>query len=226
MGAGVRLPGASSPLRVDARKDGVADGQFAGGDADLVHDQAGQRALHVHDLGLRRRAGQAAGIAVLAAGFGIERGAVQDRGHDVALAGRGDRTGGAEQCEHPGLGGQRLPGQPLGRSVRVEHRPQRGGGGTARLALAGVGAGPLALPAHEGGEAVAVHVDALLGGHLQGQVDGEAVGVVGQEDARTGQAAASVGLRLGDGGVQNDGACRSVERKASSSASAWPTIRS
>ncbi len=201
------LAGAEPPLGVDGGVQRVTRGEFAGGDPDLVGDQARHRALHVQHLGLDGGAGQPAGVAVLAAGLGVERGAVEDHGDDLALAGHRHRALGAEQGQHLGVGLQGVPGAPVGGPVLVQDRAQRGGvHRAAGLAGAGVGAGPLALLAHERGEALAVHLDALLGGHLQGEVDGEAVGVVEEEGLLARERTAALGLDLGDGGVQDGGA--------------------
>ena len=53
----------------------------------------------------------------------------------------------------------------------------------------GVGLGPVALLGHEAAEAVLVDLDALLGGHLEGEVDREAVGVVQRERLLAGERA-------------------------------------
>lgn len=71
---------------------------------------------------------------------------------------------------------------------------------------AGVGLGLVALLLHEAAEAVLVHGEPLLGGHLQGEVDREAPGVVEQERLVAGEDLAAGGLGLGDGGLQDVGA--------------------
>ncbi len=70
----------------------------------------------------------------------------------------------------------------------------------------GVGLGALALLLHQAPEAVLVHGQALLGGHLQGEVDREAPGVVEQEGLVAGQDGGAGGLGLGHGGVEDVGA--------------------
>lgn len=67
----------------------------------------------------------------------------------------------------------------------------------------GVGLGALPLLLHQAPEAVLVHGEALLGGHLQGEVDREAPGVVEQEGLVAGQDGAAGLLGLGDGGVED-----------------------
>ncbi|ETJ03469.1 MAG: hypothetical protein Q605_AUC00836G0001, partial [Actinomyces urogenitalis DORA_12] len=72
----------------------------------------------------------------------------------------------------------------------------------ARLLGAGVSAGPFLLLGHEVAEGELVDLDALLGSHLQGQVDGEAGGVVQLEGHRAGNhrlGPGVLGLLLGGG---------------------------
>ncbi len=207
VGARVGLPGAEAPLLVDGRVYCVAGGELAGGDPHLVDDQARQRALDVKDLGLDGGARQAARVAVLAAGLGVERRAVQDDGDDVSGGGHRNRAGGAEQGQHARLGREGLPGPPVRRAVLVQDGAEgRGVDGAAGLAGSGIRAGPLPLGVHQRGEALPVHLHALLRGHLQGQVDREAVRVVQQERLGAGQRTAALRLHLGDGGVQDGGA--------------------
>ncbi len=80
MGAGVGLARAEPPLPVD-RGEHVGPGQqLTLGDPDPVHDQALDRALHVDHLEHHAVAGDRAGVGVLAAGLGVERGLLQ---HDL-----------------------------------------------------------------------------------------------------------------------------------------------
>ena len=74
----------------------------------------------------------------------------------------------------------------------------------AGLLGAGVSAGALPLLLHEDAESVLIDFHALLGGHLQSQVDGETIGVVEGEGAVAGQygPAGSI-LGLGPRRVQN-----------------------
>src|SRR5690606_18245482 len=78
--------------------------------------------------------------------------------------------------------------------------------GVAGLLGLGVGLGALPLLLHQAAEAVLVHGQPLLGGHLQGEVDGEAPGVVEQEGLVAGQHGGTGGLGLADGGVEDVGA--------------------
>lgn len=75
----------------------------------------------------------------------------------------------------------------------------QGGIGVPGLLGGGVGTGTLALLLHRGAEALLVHRQAHLVRHLQGEVDGEAVGVVQAEGILPGQGAATLLLqRTGD----------------------------
>ncbi len=63
--------------------------------------------------------------------------------------------------------------------------------------------GPVALLFHQRPEALGVHVQALLGGHLDGQVDRETVGVVQLERLVPGQLRAALGLHVLHGHVED-----------------------
>ena len=73
---------------------------------------------------------------------------------------------------------------------------------------------PVALLGHQPAEALLVDREALLGRHLQGQVDREAVGVVERERLAAGQLglAARLGLLRGDVEDRRAGAQRLPER--------------
>lgn len=78
--------------------------------------------------------------------------------------------------------------------------------GVAGLLGAGVGLGALPLLLHQAAEARLVDGEALLGGHLQGQVDREAPRVVEEERLVPGEHCRTGGLGLGDGRVEDVGA--------------------
>src|SRR5699024_4286918 len=80
------------------------------------------------------------------------------------------------------------------------------GGGTAALLGTGIGLGALPLLVHQRGETGLVDLEALFGGHLQGEVDREAVRVVQLERLLTGEHAAATGADLAYGGVEDLGA--------------------
>ncbi len=105
-----------------------------------------------------------------------------------------------DSLSHAGVAGE------LGGAGGVRDLAVGGEVGVAGLLGAGVGLGLVALLLHEAAEAVLVHGEPLLGGHLQGQVDREAPGVVEQERLVPGEDLAASGLGLGDRGLQDVGA--------------------
>ena len=111
VGAGVRLPGAEPPLRVDLGQHLRPLGEFAVGDPDPVHDQLLVDLLHVQHLGRDAVAQDQPGVGVLAAGLGVEGGAVQ---HQLDLVTRLRRV-------DPGP----VPDQTRGRCPRTPVRSSR-----------------------------------------------------------------------------------------------------
>src|SRR5690606_21762548 len=175
--ARVGLARADPPFHVDGGLDLLAGDQLTVQDTDTMDDQALDRALHVEDVELDALAPDPAGVAVLAAGLGVERGAIEHQFDDLAFAGRRDRHTIADDAAYPAVGtqlvvagercGTRLAQLPVGRRL-------------ARAGLLGprVGLGAFTLFGHEPPELRLVDGQALLGGHLQREVDGEAVRVV------------------------------------------------
>ncbi len=137
------------------------------------------------------RAGDAALVGDLAAGLGVERGAVENQldavGAVLAVV-RDDRHPLAvdEDAENPCLGGQFVEAGELGRAG-VDQFAVGGQVGVRLLAGGGVGLGALALLGHQAAEAFFVDAQAGLGGHLEGQLDRETVGVVQRERVGAGQ---------------------------------------
>ena len=94
-----------APLDVDQRLRAGADGHLAGEHLRLVHDQPGDRRLHVADLepGAVVELDDAL-VGELAAALGVERGAVEHQLDLVALArGRHDAAAG-DDAAHRALG--------------------------------------------------------------------------------------------------------------------------
>ena len=207
VGARVRLAGREPPLGVDLGEHAGTGVQGAGDDLDGVRDQPLDRPLHVDDPKLHAVGGDDALVGDLAAALGVEGGAVE---HDLPALARLDLGHGLAVDDQPddgGLARELLVGQEVGGAVGPQVAPHLGVR-VARLLRLGVGLGPLALLAHQVREALAVDLEPLLGGHLQGQVDREAVGVVQLERlvAREGRPAALLGAR--HGGVEDRGAGR------------------
>ena len=189
--ARMRLTGAEPPLPVHGRQHlGPAD-QLPVDDPDPVHDQPPDRPLDVEHLQLDPVARDPAGIGVLAAGLGVERGLVQD---DLDHRARPRRRHGLavhHDAAHLGRGAQLAVAGELGRPERAELAVDLHRLGAGLLGLR-VRLGPVLLLLHQPAEAVGVHPQALLGGHLQGQVDREPVRVVQLE----GPVTAELGLTL------------------------------
>ena len=152
-----------------------------------VHDQALDRSLHVDDLEVRAVGGDDALVGDLAAGLGVERGAVE---HDLDRRWPGSSSGDALAVERPGRATRRLAwsarcsATPVGRARAPAGRCQ-----TSVLAwppfldlASALARSRCSLMSRR--KPVAVDLEALLGGHLQGQVDREAVGVVQLEGLR------------------------------------------
>src|SRR5204863_90822 len=95
-----------------------------------------------------------------------------------------------------------IPGE-VHRAGPVDERGEHRDVGVAALLLERVLLGALALLRHQPPEALLVHRQALLAGHLQREVDGEAIGVVQLERLLTGDAAGAAALDLADGGVKD-----------------------
>ena len=142
--------------------------------------------LDVQDLNYETVAGDEAGVSGLAAGFGIERGFVEDQLDLVAGGGMRHRPAAADDAADlcfalkfavPGEDGLALAQKLL---VGAEV-------GVAALLALGIGLGTLALLQHERAETCFVHLEAGFFGHFQGQVNREAVGVVQGEGVGAGQ---------------------------------------
>ncbi len=192
---------------VDGGVRGGAHRHLADLDGALVHGDARNRLLHVADdddgAGVEL---DPALVGELAAALGVEGGAVEDDLDLVALGG-GGRGDAVDQEAHDGglalVGG--VAGE-LGAAGAVGDLPVGGHVRVAGLLGLGVGLGPVALLLHQSAEAGLVHGQALLGGHLEGEVDREAPGVVEQERLVAGEDRATGGLGLGHGGVEDVGA--------------------
>ena len=185
---------------------GRARDQLALDDPDLVGDQALDRPLYVEHLEFDVGPDDGAGVAVLAAGLGVERGAVEHDRDDVALAGVGRRAVGAEDAADRRLAGQLLVAAELGAADLVEQRPVGRHVDVAALVGGGVGLRLAPLLGHQRPEPGLVDGQALLARHLQGEVDREAVGVVQGERLLAGQRPRA-GLPVArDGPVEDRGA--------------------
>lgn len=132
----------------------------------------------VIDLEAHTACGQHAGIADLSAGFGIERGLVEQDDSLIARFDGIDRAAVLEQCDHRQAGSFKLfVAEEFGRlELRDQVRRQRGATGE----LAGC-TRSLALFFHSGFEAGHVHGESALARDVGREVHGESVGVVQAE---------------------------------------------
>ena len=200
-------PGQRPPtLDVDLGERGRAHRDLAGADLAAVHDEAGQRGLHVADRELAAGHPDRARVGQLAATLGVERGAVQDQVDLGARARRGHRHAVDQQAEDGRLAGDLVITGEGDRAGPLEHLRERGDVGVAGLLLRRVPLGAFPLLGHEPAETVLVDVQALLGRHLQGQVDREAVGVVQLERLGAGQRGGVLAADLLDRRVEDRGA--------------------
>ena len=186
----------------DARRD------LAGEHLRLVHDQPGDRRLHVADLdpGAVLQLDDAL-VGELAAALGVERGAVEHELDLVALAGGLDDAAGRDDAADRALADDLAVAGELDRAAdRVGDLAV--GARVDVLALLGLRVGLRAVPllGHQPAEALLVDGEPLLGRHLEGQVDREAVGVVQRERPGAGELRAAALLHLGRGQVEDRGA--------------------
>ena len=170
-----------------------ARGDLALAHGAAVHDEPGDRRLHVGDVDDVPVAADPAGVGQLAAALGVERGAVQDHLDGRARARGGHPDPVDDQPDDLRLGHQVGVAEERGAARGVEHGAVGGAVGVAVLVGGGVGLGPAALLGHERAEALLVDGEPGLGGHLERQVDREPVGVVQLERLVAGQLA---GARL------------------------------
>ncbi len=197
--ARVALSGAVAPLRIHRGHHLITLDELTGFHRDLVHEEGFGDLLNIGDLRLRCCVGPVAAngsdVGDLATRFRVERGAVQ---YDFRLgARRGDRHPGAvdKDAQNRGLRIQFVePGEFRGARVHefAVCRQVRVG----MLACGGIGLGTLPLLVHQLTEAVLVHRKPGLGGHFEGELDGESVGVVQGERVATRKRAFSCRFRL------------------------------
>ena len=133
--------------------------------------------LNVVDLQQRLTGHNAAAVCHLAARFGVQRGVVQDDLNLLALVHLVDLFAAADEADHAGVGSKLLKAGEDGGVIVYPVAVERKVGVAVLLGLV-IGLGAAALLAH--GVVKAIHVDLKAGflGHLQGQVDGETVGIV------------------------------------------------
>ena len=193
MRAGVALGCAAAPGRIHRGDDGIALDELTGFDVDPVHRQRLADFLHVGDGRLGRftasGAGDPAGVGDLSAGFGVKRRAVEDDlDPQVGVTGRvvthnRDPLAVDEDAEDSGFRRQFVETGELGRTG-VDQFAECREVGVRVLAGGRIGLGPAPLFGHQFPEAELIDGQSGLGGHLEGELDREAVGVVQCERVR------------------------------------------
>src|SRR5690606_22859326 len=178
VGRGVVTADLLATLGIDAGVDGLADADEAlldGAAMDVEVRRGLAGIVHAESAG---RGVEITGVADLAAGLAVERPAVED---DLALLASLGALGRAVRAEDGDDGAVRLGlgvAEELG--ARLDLRVEVGAIAALRLE-GGAGAAGLALAVHGDTEAVLIDGEALLGGHLGGELQRKAVGVVETE---------------------------------------------
>ena len=169
----------------------------------LAHDgavnaQALDGLLNVLNVNDEAVTGDNTGVGCLATGLGVERGFIQD---DLDLvAGLGGGHGHAVHQDGAQLGfGAQLGVTGEDGAALVHELTQLGEVGEGALLSLGVSLCAVALLGHQLAEGLLVNLHAGLGGHLEGQVNREAVGVVQCEGLGAGNGVRAVLLSGGHG---------------------------
>jgi len=188
-------------LLVHGRDHGGALGQGPLRELALVEQDALRGFLRIGDFEPRALArGDGAGVADLAAGLGVEGGLLQQEFAALAFGEGIHQLSAGQDGDDFGAVGER----GIARERRLEALFDEMGdeivlGGRAVFAR---GAGAGALFVHAAVERRLVDVEALFGGHQDGEVEGEAVGVVELEGLLAGEHGRIGLLQFGDGFVE------------------------
>ena len=186
MGAGVRFPDSLPPGAVDREVGGLAHLDVAGGNFGSVPVEALQGMPGVEDRQGSGFGGDRTGVTDLAAGFGIERGDVDEDLDLLAMLGPLDHLAVAHDRQDPAGAGLGFVSGEHGRSGLVDDAPVKLAG-HRRIATSPRFPGSAALALHLLVEAGPVDLDAALVGDLGGELDWEAKRVVKLEGHRTGE---------------------------------------
>ena len=186
----------------------VADLELAAADLAAVHDRAPAIGdCTSSDLDLGAAGADDALVGELAAALGVERGAVEhDLDRRCPRPPRGPRTPSTRRPTTVASAVGLVVAEELDLAGLLQEPPEDRDVGVAGLLRRGVGLGPVALLLHQAAEALLVDLEALLGRHLQGQVDREAVGVVQLERLVAGERGAGLALGLLHRHVEDRGA--------------------
>ena len=195
MGGAVGAAMRAALRRVDRQLDDITHGQRAAAQSDIMQVQLAQRLARVAHAGrLAVTPADGAGIARLAAAFGIEGRLVGDHHHAFAGAGCVHLGAILYQRQHLGLAGEAGVTGELGGAVCFGNIEPHGS--ILGLARAGPGGARQALLFGHGGiEAGPVHRDAARPQRILGEIIGEAIGIIEAEGDIAGQGAAGRQLR-------------------------------
>ena len=191
VGTGVCLLTVAAALHVNLCHNIGTDVSLTLAHDGAVNAQALDGLLNVLDVNDEAVTGNHTGVGCLATGLGVERGFVQDDLDLVAGLGGGRRNTPSSRMARSSVS-VRSSVYPVkmeprsSTSLRSSERSAKG----ALLSL-GVSLCAVALLGHQLAEGLLVNLHAGLGGHLEGQVNREAVGVVQREGLGAGKRSSS-----------------------------------
>src|SRR5215211_5099183 len=199
------LAGPKTPFAINCSQHLSAAQQFALFDPNPMHDQALHGALHIDDLQLHAVANDAAGVGVLAARLGVERRLLQDNLDQLALLGGLSEQPVDDDASNLRLGAELGVTGERGWSECTQFAVDLYRLSACLLGLR-VGLGTVLLLLHQPTETCLIDTQALLGSHLQSQIDRETVGVMQLERSLTAEDGSLLPLGIGDGKVEDLGA--------------------
>ena len=187
VGRGVSTRNGETTLAVDLGVRLLTHRHAALGEGATVDAQATDRSLDVVDLNdTATRETDGAMVGELATHLCIERSAIEDDLNFGGSTGSRSRHTIDEQSLNGGLSSLlRVAQERRAAAHRLLDVVEDADVGVPGLLRASVSACALLLLGHQRAEAFLVDRDALLGGHLEGQIDREAVGVVQRERRRS-----------------------------------------
>ena len=164
----------AAALGVDIRLELIVQRDAPRFDCAIVDDHARHRALCIGDVHAAIRPNQHAGVAHLAAAFGVEGRAVKHQLHWLASAGRAYGIAARHQRQHAPAGGIVLVAEKF-RRRQLEIAPHLGLGAALELRS---GAAARALLGHRPVVGWLINFQTLLGGNFLRQVERETIRVL------------------------------------------------
>ena len=204
VGRGVCARDSPPTLTVHLTHNLIAGHDLARGHGCAVNEETGHRSLHVVHLEHGSAgSGDAAVVAELAARLGVEGCAIEHDLDVIALT-RDRHDGTVSQDAGDDTLRRRLDvAREAGGAASLEDLAVGRHGCDARLARSRISLGALALLAHESTETILIHIQTLLAGHLESEVEGESVGVVEREGLVAREEGATVAAHLRGRHVKN-----------------------